>query len=213
MSNKVIGPDLQIEQSVGVEVVRRPKLVKPFQLETSHLNPRGMFELEHWRDGKLLGVHHFPNGIVNEGKNKLLDVMFHNQTQLATWYIGLIDFSGFTALAAGDNYDNIDQAGNGWDEYQSYTDANNSDNATTRPEWQENAASGEAITNTTTAIYDITGTTDKVKGVFVVAGTNGQTKGDHAPTVNFLWATALFTSGDLSITSGDQIKVTYTVST
>ena len=37
------------------------------------LNPRGQFKVEHWRNGKRINEYHFPNGITNEGKNKLLD--------------------------------------------------------------------------------------------------------------------------------------------
>jgi len=172
---------------------------------------RGCFYVEHWRKGKRIGAYRFSNGIVNEGKNKLLDVMSHNQTQIGTWYIGLIDDDSYSAIANDDTYDDIDQAGNGWDEFQDYTDANNAGNAGTRPAWPEDAASGQSITNTTTAIYDITGA-GTVKGVFVVGGTNAQTKGDHTASGNFLWATALFAGGDVPVNTSDQLKVTYTVS-
>lgn len=173
---------------------------------------RGKFAVEHWRKGKKIGEYKFQNGITNEGKNALLDIMFNATTQITTWYIGLIDLTGFSALAAGDTYDDINQAGNGWDEFDDYTDANNASSTTTRPAWPEDAASGQSITNgTTQAIYDITAS-GTVKGLFVVGGgTNPNLKNDHAAG-STLWATALFSQGDTAVVNGDQLKVTYTVS-
>lgn len=171
----------------------------------------GRFVVQHWRDGRRFNEYHFNNGIVNEGKDKLLNVMFDGATQISAWFLGIINNSGFTALAADDTYDDIDQAGNGWDEFQNYTDGNNADSAVTRPAWGPDPASAQSITNSTVAVYNITGS-GTVKGVFAVGGgTTPQNKGDHLAG-STLWATALFTSGDVVVQNGDQLKVTYTVS-
>jgi len=198
---------LNIHQAAGVELVRA---AKP---SVNQLPIRGRFQVEHIRNGKVIGNYDFPNGITTEGKNHLLDVQFHNTpAPMATWYLGLIDLAGFTALAAADIYDNINQAGNGWDEFSNYTDAGNANSTTTRPAWTEGAASAASITNASPVIFDITGT-GTVKGVFLAGGTNAQTKGDHtAGSAHKLWATALFTGGDVAVLNGDQLKVTYTVS-
>lgn len=197
---------LKIQQAAGVELVRAAKPT------ANQLPLRGRFQVEHIRNGKVIGNYDFPNGITTEGKNFLEDVMFHAITPITTWYLGLIDLTGFSALAAADIYDNIDQAGNGWDEFKTYTDDANADSTTTRPAWTEGAASAGSITNSSPVIFDITGT-GTVKGVFLCGGTNAQTKGDHtAGTAHKLWATALFTGGDVAVLNGDQLKVTYTVS-
>ena len=173
--------------------------------------PKGRFVVEHWRDGKRINEYHFHNGITIEGKNFCLDVMFHGTTAGATWYLGLIDNTGYSALAEGDTYDDINQAGNGWDEFTGYTDANNGDSATTRPTWNEGQASGKQITSSTQSVFDITAS-GVVKGIFVVGlGAAAATKGDHASD-GILWATALFSTGDATIENGDQLKVSYTVS-
>jgi hypothetical protein len=171
--------------------------------------------VEHFRKGKKIAEYAMNNGITNQGLNDVLDVMFDSGAQKTAWYMGLINLSGFTALDATDTYDDIDQAGNGWDTFQNYTDANNGDSTTTRPEWPPDEPSGQSITNSTTqAIFDITAT-GTVKGIFVVAGeASTQTKGDHAPGTtppNVLWSTALFSGGDVAVANGDQLKVTYTV--
>lgn len=198
--------NLRISQAAGVELVRPPKNSGGLSI----LKPQGQFKIEHYRKGKRINEYVFPNGIVDEGKNKLLDVMFHAVAAISTWYIGLIDLTGYSALADDDTYDDINQTGNGWDEFASYTDANNGGSGTTRPEWQEDGASGQSITNSTTSIYDITAN-GTVKGIFVAGGANAQAKSDHEAG-NTLWATALFGSGDVSVLNGDQLKITYTVS-
>jgi hypothetical protein len=200
---------LKIGQAAGCEIVRA---AQPLGLDLDKLPLRGKFTVEHIRNGKVIGTHEFPNGITNEGKNHLLDVHFRGTSAITTWYLGLIDLTGYSALAAADIYDNINQAGNGWDEFSTYTDDANADSTVTRPTWTEGAASGQSITNASPVIFDITGT-GTVKGVFLVGGTNAQTKGDHtAGVAHKLWATALFTGGDVAVLNGDQLKVTYTVS-
>jgi hypothetical protein len=202
MSTDVVSK-LSLKHAAGVEVARGG-------IAQSQLTPRGHFNVEHWRDGNLLAIYDFDNGITNEGKNFLLNVMFHGTTAYGTWYLGLIDNASYTALAAADVYAQL--AGtNGWREFADYTDANNSNSGSTRPEWQENAASGQAIANTTVSIFNITGS-GTVKGVFAAGGANAQTKSDHTGSGNTLWATALFNSGDVPVGNGDQLKVTYSVS-
>lgn len=190
---------LQMNQSAGVEVVKLPL--------------RGKFHVDHLRDGKVINSFDFNNDITTEGKNFLLDVMFHNTTAYSTWYIGLVDNTGFSAYAAADTYDNINQPGNGWDEFTTYTDGNNGDSTTTRPEWKEatGGASSGSLSTQTTAIFNIT-SAGTVKGVFVCGGANAQTKSDDTATGNKLWAAANFTGGNVSVVNTDQLKVTYTVS-
>jgi hypothetical protein len=202
---------LHLDQEAGVEVVRCA-VNKDSKVTVQHsLNPRGAFVVEHWRNGKRINEYRFPNGITNEGKNKLLDVMFHGTTAITTWWLGMIGNSGYTALVATDTYENINQVGNGWDEFTDYTDAANGNSASTRPEWTEGAAATQAITNASPVIFDITAS-GTVKGLFLVGGiANAHNKGDHTAG-GILWATALFTVGDVPVNNGDQLKVTYSVS-
>jgi len=162
----------------------------------SHLLPRGQFQVVHYdKMGHLLGTYDFPNGITNVGKNFILDVMFSDETPVASssWYIGLIDNSGFTALADADTM----SSHSGWNEFTSYSEAN-------RVAWGPGAAASQSITNASPATFNISGS-GTVKGVFI---TSNNTKGG---TTGYLWATALF-SADVPVSNGDQLKVTYTVS-
>ncbi len=197
--------EIKLGQSAVATVVKNKTGAK------NDLDIAGHYVVEHFRNGERINSYHFPNGIVNEGKNHLLDVHFHAIAAMTTWYMGLVDDLNFSALDATDTYDDIDQPGNGWDEFALYTDPGNADSATTRPSWDEAAASAQAITNNTVTVYDITGS-GTVKGLFLCAGTNANLKGNNdAGVAHKLWATALF-SGDVAVLNGDQLKVTYTVS-
>ena len=199
---------LNFRQSASVEVAR---VGKPRGGAGSLFSPRGFFVVEHWRNELLYATYRFKNGIVNEGKDSIFDVYFDSATQITLWYMLLIDNANYTALAAADNYDAIDQAGNGWDEFKTYTDNANASSTVTRPVWNPSPASGQSISNGTQTIFDITGTAT-VKGLSIVGGgAASNTKGDHAAD-GTMWATALFDQGDTAVVNGDQLKITYTVS-
>ena len=195
---------MKVNHNAGCSLVRA-------RSTEDQLKPRGRFVVEHFRNGVKIGQYEFPNGITNQGKNKLLDVMFHGGSAATTWWLGMIDNAGYTALAATDTYQNITQAGNQWAEFTGYTDAANGESASTRPAWTVGAASNQASTNASPVVFDITGS-GTVKGLFLVGGiANAQNKSNHDAS-GILWATALFGTGDVPVNASDQLKVTYTVS-
>ena len=155
---------------------------------------KGHFTIKHLdKNNVLKGEYNFPNGIVDEGLEHLLDVGFHAEAATATWYIGLVDNAGWTAWSDSD----LMNAHAGWAECVSYA-------AATRPEWTEGAASTRAITNAVTVDFAINDT-EVLKGIFI---TSNNTKGG---TTGILWSTAAFTS-TVSVENGDTFKVTYTIS-
>jgi hypothetical protein len=155
----------------------------------------GRFVIEHRdRDDSLKALYEFPNGIVDEGMNHILDTQFHNTTQVATWYIGLVDNSGFSAFADADTL----SSHAGWTEFTNYTEA-------TRVEWAEDAASSRSISNSTTADFSINAS-GNLKGVFI-SSNNVKSTGNTGT----LWSTAAFSSV-VATSNGDTLKVTYTVS-
>lgn len=185
-------------QTVGVDVIRgaMSNMVPEMQRQTlDRLLLRGKFKVEHVRDGVVLDTYDFNNDITNEGKNTLFDVMFASGTQIgsSSWFIGLISNSGYSALAAGDTM----ASHAGWTEATGYTQS-------TRVAWGPGSAASQSITNASPATFDINATAT-IKGIFV---TSNSTKGG---TTGKLWSTALF-SADVPVTSGDQLRVTYTVS-
>ena len=132
------------------------------------------------------------NGIVNEGKDKLLGVMFNAATQITAWFIGLINIG--PTLAASDTMLNH----GGWNErHMDYDEA-------TRPTWDEAVPSGQAITSLTVAVFTMN-TTVTIAGFFLTsdAAKNG--------TLGTLWCTALFDGGEQDVVATDVIQVTYTL--
>ena len=175
-------------------------LVRPAKI-SDQLHTRGRFQVEHWRDGKLIGKYDIRNAITNQGKDKLLDVMFHAVTAIGTWYVLLVDGAGSPALDAADTYAQINGS-NGWDEFTTYTE--------NRVEWTEGAANTQSITNASPLVFNITGP-GSVYGLGVVGGGSTPTVKADAAGGGTLWATAQFSSGTVAVLNGDQLKVTYTV--
>jgi hypothetical protein len=162
----------------------------------NRFTPKGFFTIEVTdKDGNVKGSYKIPNGVTDVGINKALDLLFFDsQTKITGWVIGLIDAAGYSAVAAGDTM----ASHAGWVEFTDYSEAN-------RVVWGPVAAAAQAIANTTPATFNITAAgAENLKGVFVV---DQNTKGG---TTGTLWATALF-AGDIPVTNGDQVKITYTV--
>ena len=148
------------------------------------------FDIEHWRGDKLLTKFQCPNGIVDVGLHYLLDAGFNDGTKITTWYLGLVDNSGFSAFAAADTL----ASHSGWTEFSTYTG--------NRPTWGVGAAATRAVTNASTTDFAITGS-GTLKGLFAASVATG--------TSGTLWATAAFTT-TVAFVNGDKIKATYTVS-
>lgn len=146
-------------------------------------------------DGNLKWEEEVFNGIVDEGIEYLLNVAFRSATtQINPWYILLVDNAGFSAFANADTM----ASHAGWTEFTNYSEA-------TRPEWTAGTAAARAIANAATVDYTINGVGGEVKGVAV---TSSNTK---SGTVGTLWSTAAFSS-NATVTSGDTLKITYTIS-
>ena len=196
---------LDLGQEAEVTAVRSTKTA-------SILNPRGFFVVEHWRKGQKIGEYRFPNGITNQGKNSLLDIMFHGATQITTWYLGMIQTCRLHGFGCHrhlpEHRPERERVGR---VHQLYGRRQRQQLRLPARRGPSGAASGQTITNASPVVFDITGS-ETVKGLFLVGGiVAAQTKGDHAAN-GVLWATALFTGGDVAVNNEDQLKVTYSVS-
>ena len=96
---------------------------------------KGRYHVEHYgEDGVLKGTYDFPNGIVDEGLNHILDTQFHNTAQVGTWYLGLVNNSGWSSFSNSDTM----ATHTGRAESADYTEA-------VRQEWTEGAAAPRSI--------------------------------------------------------------------
>jgi len=157
------------------------------------LNHKGIFTLELWRGKRLIKKARAENGITTEGKNHLLDVVFHGTAAVATWYIGLIDNSGFSSLLVGDTL----ASHTGWTEIVPGTGYTGN-----RQAWVEGAASGGSITSSSTATFPMLATYT-VNGAFLCSVASGST-GTLITTGSF--------DNTIDVVSGDNLKVNYTIS-
>jgi len=196
---------LAISDGAACEVVR------PAKQTSDMLRLAGNFRIEHWRKGKMIGVYHAPNLLVNEAKNRLFNTMFNAAATYAryeTWYLGLVDNADPTpSPAVGDTYAQIDGS-NVWDTWQGYDES-------TRPAWTSGASASQVITNASPVVFTIDAT-GAVYGLFLVGGPNAAATGDNTagsgPNENILWCVTGFASGAVSVQDNDQLKVTYSAS-
>jgi hypothetical protein len=150
--------------------------------------------LRHWKDNPDLI---FPNGVTNVGIEDNESTYFRSGTQITSWYMGLINNSGFSALAATDTM----SSHAGWTELG--TSASDKYDETTRPQWSPAAPSSRTITNTSSIAFTIN-TTVSVKGAFIVSN---NTKGG---TSGILWASGAFSSVQ-SLVAAQILRLTYTL--
>jgi len=147
--------------------------------------------------GKKKWEEEFPNGVVNEGLDDLLDAYFNQKVQNTNYFMGLLDSPA--VLSATDTMG----AHAGWTEFG---DAGPSDgyDEITRPEWNPAAAASQQVSNVVAIVFTINAT-GTIAGIFI--STNA-TKGG---IIGVLWATALFAQGDKNVAAADVLEVTYTV--
>lgn len=167
--------------------------IHEYQSFSDGINPRGRFIVEH-RDveGNLKGEYDITNLVTNGGKDSILNVYFDAAAQITTWYIGLIDNSGYTGIAATDTM----ASHGGWNEFTTYSE-------TVRQTWGVGASSGQSVTNASPATFSINGS-GTVKGIFVVSNST------KSGTTGTLWSAALF-AANVAVVNGDSLKITYTV--
>ncbi len=150
----------------------------------------GLYSVEHvLRNGEVVDLL-AKNDVTTPGLNHILDTQFGGGSQVVTWYIGLIDADGFTALADGDTL----ASHVGWTEFTDYSGS--------RKEWTDGAASGGVKTNAVTVDFVMTGA-GTITGLFLASVSSG--------TGGILWSTALLSGDDEPVVATDTLKVTYTI--
>lgn len=133
-------------------------------------------------------------GFTNAGLTHTLSTELVSGTAITTWYLLLINNSPTPTLAAGDTL----ASHTGWAEI-----APSSGYTGNRPAWGNGAVSGNATTNASTVNFAMLGTYT-VYGMAVCSAATG--------TTGTLECTAAFSGGTQSVSSGDTLQTTMTVS-
>jgi len=158
---------------------------------SSKLQVGGVFHCQHIRKGEVIDEWEQPNLVVNEGLDKLLNVMFNGATQIGTWYLGL--FEGNYTPAATVTAATIASAATECTAYDQ----------STRPEYVEAAATSQSITNSANRAAFTFNATKSIYGAFLISN---NTKGG---TTGTLFSAARFSSSK-SVVSSDELLLTYT---
>jgi len=124
------------------------------------------------------------------GIDAALDAIFHGAT---TYYLGLIDNSGFVAISSADTMGSH----SGWTESTAYSES-------VRQTWDEAAASGQLITNSASVATFTANAGATIRGIFL---TTVSTKGG---TTGTLMLAAEFAEA-VTLSSGQALKVTLTI--
>lgn len=143
-------------------------------------------------DGTIKWIEEGHNDITDFGLDEALGVLFVQGNQSNNWFMGLIDESGFSAVADAD----LMNSHAGWTEMDKYALA-------TRPQIPFGAVSSQKTESTPSVDYTAT-EFFTIKGVFI---TNSNAKLGITGT---LWATALF-GGDKDVDLNEELKVDYEI--
>jgi hypothetical protein len=162
--------------------------------QRSLLLAHGMWEVEHWRQGRRLGKDVTKNLICNEGLNHILNVVLHGSTPVSPWYMAI--FKGnytpvASATAANVVGDSTECSGS------DYTEG-------TRPEYVEAAAASQSITNAASKATFTIGAPNTIYGAYLISGST------KASATGTLLAVARFATSR-AVIAADLLLVTYTI--
>jgi hypothetical protein len=158
------------------------------------------------KDGNLKWEEQQHNLVMTAGAQDMNAKYFEGSAYTAAWFIGLIQSSGFTAVAGGD----VMNSHTGWIESTTYSQS-------TRPacdfgtptNLDPSVIANSVATGGTVAVFSINGTPTggAIQGAFL---TSNSTKGN---TSGILFSASVFTSpGARTVVAGDTLNVTYTFS-
>ena len=157
----------------------------------SNLKVGGVFHGQIIRAGRVIDEWEDHNLVVNEGLDSLLNIMFHGSTQITTWYMGVFEgnYTPVSTVTAA----TITSAST---ECTAYT-------SSTRPAYDEAAASSQSITNSASRASFVFNATKTIYGAFLVSTST------KSGTSGTLFSAARFSSSK-SVVSTDELLLTYT---
>ena len=172
----------------------------PILQKNASLNPRipigTLWEFEHYRQGKLIDQWKQGNVTTDEGLNALLDIMFHDATKIATWYLAVFE-DNYTPLVS-NTY-----ATPGYTECTAYTEA-------ARVAFVEAAASSKVITNSANKATFTFNATKTIYGASLVGGGSAPTNNTDTAGGGTLFASSAFATSK-SVVATDILLVSCTI--
>jgi hypothetical protein len=166
------------------------------------------YHVECWRESGdstyLAWTADIVNTVPDLGANDLLNKYLAGSSYTAAIYIGLVTNTGFTSFQTSDTAAKISTTANppttnSWAESNVYSNG-------TRPAFSPAAASGRAVTNSSSPAAFNINNSDTLYGCFLV------TSNVIGGTSGILFGEGAFTQGTRTTVSGDTISVTVSVS-
>lgn len=150
--------------------------------------PMGVFDVEHRRNGDLLARVAGSNIIPTEGRNHILDVIFHGATQVNPWYIAL--FEGNYTPVAGLTAATFTASAN---ECTAYDES-------TRVAFNEGAAASGVIDNASNrAVFTMNATKTIYGGALLSVSTKSSTSGTLVAAARFSTSRSVVDDDELSV--------------
>lgn len=149
------------------------------------------YEIECFRNGKLLWKDEFDNLVTTEGLNDSLDKHLRGAAYTAAWFVGLA--SATPVFAAG----NTMAAHAGWTEITAYSEANRQTLTLAVP------ANGTTNNSAARAVFTINADNTQVGGAFIASN---NTRGG---TTGILYGGGTF-SANRTLMNGDELRITIT---
>jgi hypothetical protein len=179
----------------------RGKFKKPGGGVRHGMRLAGIFEIWQWRRNplglwKVVDHDITRNLVTNEGLDAILDIMFHADTQITTWYVTIVETN--TAPAAGLTY-----------AVPTYTESTAYDEGT-RPEYVEAAASGQSMDNSASKAQFTISATKTIYGSSLVGGGSAPTTKADTAGGGTLFCYALYASSK-AVVDDDVLNVQYTL--
>lgn len=143
-------------------------------------------------EGMLKWLEEIDNLVMTAGKNDLADKYFAGSAYTATWFVGLIDNTSYTAVAAGDTM----ASHSGWIESAAYSEA-------TREAVTWSAAAGGVKAASTYTEFTINATAT-IRGAFM------NSVGTKSGTTGVLYSAAAFVA-TRSVVVNDLLRITPTM--
>ena len=163
---------------------------------------RGVFTLEHVRDGKVIHSETFTNTVMTAGKNVILDQALAGSSYTVTGpYMGLISSTSYSAISAADTM----SSHAGWLEAGNANAPTYTGNRKTCA-WSSASSGSKALSSALS--FAITGT-GTIKGCFLVFFTSASATVDN--TSGTLLSAGLFSGGDRAVINGDTVNVSYSL--
>ena len=160
-----------------------------------------IYDVEHWRKGKMLSKTQDHNIVVTEGLNFLLNVMFGGTTAFDPWNIMIFETTPTPALDATSTY----VTGHGVD----WTECNSFSAPTVRPAYVDAAAAAGVMTNSASKAVFTMSDTKTIYGAALCGGAESATVRD-VTAGNFIFCAALFGSAK-SVVNTDVLNITITL--